>query len=103
MVSRREQVYTRWPELGPFSNSCREGIFGAEAYLLKKPTPESTPSPLHHLENGPRVTLFPSFAASIPILERPEDRWLLLAESHLTRRLFGAMVLRIAALPVPDG
>ena len=29
--------------------------------------------------------------------------WLLLAESHLTRRLFGAMVRRIAALPVPGG
>ena len=29
--------------------------------------------------------------------------WLLLAESHLTRRLFGAMVQRIAALPVPAG
>jgi hypothetical protein len=28
--------------------------------------------------------------------------WLLLAESHLTRRLFGAM-LRIWALPVPTG
>jgi hypothetical protein len=28
---------------------------------------------------------------------------LLLAESHLTRRLFGAMVRRIAALPVPAG
>ena len=27
--------------------------------------------------------------------------WLLLAESHLTRRLFGSIVLRIAALPVP--
>jgi hypothetical protein len=26
---------------------------------------------------------------------------LLLAESHLTRRLFGSMVRRIAALPVP--
>ena len=26
--------------------------------------------------------------------------WLMLAESHLTRRLFGAMVRRIAALPV---
>ena len=25
--------------------------------------------------------------------------WLLLAESHLTRRLFGAMVRRMAALP----
>ena len=29
--------------------------------------------------------------------------WLLLAEGHLTRRLFRAMVRRIAALPVPDG
>jgi hypothetical protein len=29
--------------------------------------------------------------------------WLLLAEGHLTRRLFGAMVRRIAALPVPAG
>ena len=29
--------------------------------------------------------------------------WLLLAESHLTRRLFGSMVRRIAALPVASG
>jgi hypothetical protein len=29
--------------------------------------------------------------------------WLMLAESHLTRRLFGAMVRRIAALAVPTG
>jgi hypothetical protein len=29
--------------------------------------------------------------------------WLLLAESHLTRRLFGAMVRRIAGLPLPAG
>jgi hypothetical protein len=29
--------------------------------------------------------------------------WLLLAESHLTRRLFGVMVRRIAALPVATG
>jgi hypothetical protein len=29
--------------------------------------------------------------------------WLLLAESHLTRRLFGSIVRRIAALPVPAG
>jgi hypothetical protein len=27
--------------------------------------------------------------------------WLLLAESHLTRRLFGEMVGMIAVLPVP--
>jgi hypothetical protein len=29
--------------------------------------------------------------------------WLLLAESHLTRRLFGAMLGRIPALPLPAG
>jgi len=29
--------------------------------------------------------------------------WLMLAESRLTRRLFGSMVRRIAALPVPAG
>ena len=29
--------------------------------------------------------------------------WLLLAESHLTRRLFGAMLQRIWALPVRAG
>jgi hypothetical protein len=29
--------------------------------------------------------------------------WLLLAESHLTRRLFGAMLGRITLLPVPTG
>lgn len=29
--------------------------------------------------------------------------WLMLAESHLTRRLFGGMARRSAALPVPTG
>lgn len=29
--------------------------------------------------------------------------WLLLAESHLTRRLFGSVLQRIWALPVPTG
>jgi hypothetical protein len=29
--------------------------------------------------------------------------WLFLAEGHLSRRLFGAMLRRIAALPVPSG
>jgi hypothetical protein len=29
--------------------------------------------------------------------------WLLLAGSHLTRRLFGSMLRRIAALPSPAG
>ncbi len=29
--------------------------------------------------------------------------WLLLAEGHLRRRLFGSMLRMIAALPLPDG
>ena len=29
--------------------------------------------------------------------------WRLLAESHLTRRLFGSMLWRIVALPLPAG
>ena len=29
--------------------------------------------------------------------------WLLMAESHLTRRLFTGMLLRITTLPVPTG
>lgn len=35
------------------------------------------------------------------LLKHPCLYWLLLAESHLTRRLFRAMLGRIAALPLP--
>jgi hypothetical protein len=31
------------------------------------------------------------------------DYWMLLAEGHLSRRLFGSMLRVIAALPLPDG
>jgi len=34
--------------------------------------------------------------------ERARYYWLLLAEGHLSRRLFGSMLRRIGALPVPD-
>ena len=37
------------------------------------------------------------------LVKHARDYWLLLAESHLTRRLFGAMLQRIWALPVPAG
>ena len=36
-------------------------------------------------------------------LIKPRYYWLLLAESHLTRRLFGGMLQRIVTLPVPAG
>jgi len=35
-------------------------------------------------------------------VEHARYYWLLLAESHLTRRLFGATLGRIAALPLPN-
>jgi len=37
------------------------------------------------------------------LIKRARYYWLLLAESHLTRRLFGGMLRRIAALPSPAG
>jgi hypothetical protein len=37
------------------------------------------------------------------LIKHPRYYWLLLAESHLTRPLFGAMLRRMAALPVPAG
>jgi hypothetical protein len=37
------------------------------------------------------------------LLKHARYYWLLLAESHLTRRLFGAMVRRIGSLSVPAG
>ena len=37
------------------------------------------------------------------LLKHTRYYWLLLAESHLTRRVFGAMLGKIAALPLPAG
>jgi hypothetical protein len=37
------------------------------------------------------------------LVKHARDYWLLLAESHLTRRLFGVMLGRIAALPLRAG
>ena len=38
-----------------------------------------------------------------PLVKHARYYWLMLAESHLTRRLFGSMLQRIWALPVPTG
>ena len=35
------------------------------------------------------------------LVKHARDHWLLLAESHLTRRLFGVLLRRIWALPIP--
>jgi hypothetical protein len=37
------------------------------------------------------------------LIQHARYSWLLLAESHLTRRLFGGMLQRIVTLPVPAG
>ena len=37
------------------------------------------------------------------LLKHARYCWLLLAEGHLNRRLFGEMLARLAALPVPGG
>jgi hypothetical protein len=37
------------------------------------------------------------------LIKHPRYHWLLLAESHLTRPLFGSMLGKIAALPSPTG
>ncbi|HXQ28987.1 MAG TPA: transposase [Gemmatimonadales bacterium] len=37
------------------------------------------------------------------LVKHARDYWLLLAEGHLTRRLFGAIVRRLATLSVPAG
>ena len=37
------------------------------------------------------------------LIQHARYYWLLLAEGHLTRRLFGGMLRRIEALPVPAG
>jgi hypothetical protein len=37
------------------------------------------------------------------LVKRARYYWLLLAESHLTRRLFGSMLLWIAGLSLPAG
>ena len=44
-----------------------------------------------------------SFNRFLRVVKHARSFWLLLAEGHLSRRLFGAMVLRITALLVPDG
>jgi len=39
----------------------------------------------------------------IALIKHARYYWLLLAESHLTRRLFAGMLRRIATLPSPAG
>ncbi len=42
-------------------------------------------------------------ARFLPQAKHARYYWLLLAESHLTRRIFGSMLRRIAALPITSG
>jgi hypothetical protein len=61
----------------------------------------------HPLRHGPsrsrnHITLSPANTGG-RLIKHARYYWLLLAEIHLTRRLFGSMVRRIDALPAPAG
>jgi len=72
---------------------------------------------LHQTEVSSLVREMVKFSSELAILETQQHLvktggrrvkharyyWLLSAESHLTRRLFGSMVRRTAALPLPTG
>ena len=56
----------------------------------------------HRQETPPQAKETPGWTTGGRLIKHARYYWLLLAEGPLTRRLFGAMVLRIAALPVSD-
>ena len=51
----------------------------------------------------PLALVPPRFAVSGRLVKHARYYWLLLAEGHLNRKLFGQMLGRLAALPVPGG
>ena len=51
----------------------------------------------------PRVKRWSLTSLQQRLVKHARYYWLLLAEGHLTRRLFGEMLRRIWALPVPGG
>jgi len=56
------------------------------------------------IENWPPTSLQRRLAKTGGrLIEHARHYWLLVAESHPTRRLFGAMAERFAALPAPTG
>ena len=53
---------------------------------------------------GARPAIYEALEArGVRLVKHARYYWLLLAESHLTRHLFGAMLQRIWVLPVPAG
>jgi hypothetical protein len=57
---------------------------------------------------GNQVVVVDQFAAAAgkdgrALVKHARYYWLLLAQSHLTRRLFGNMLRRMEVLPVPAG
>ena len=59
--------------------------------------------PLHILRETTGAALHKHPATGGRLIRHARYYWLILAESHLTRRLFGSMVRRIGALPAPTG
>jgi hypothetical protein len=68
-------------------------------------TGTSSPTPLPRCAPSSPETVSCRHASSTGgrLVTHARYYWLLLAESHLTRRLFGQMLQRIWALPVPTG
>jgi len=53
---------------------------------------------------GPSGRLTEEFSLRrLQLIKHARYYWLLLAESHLTRRLFAGLLRKIMALPVPPG
>ena len=57
------------------------------------------------MSRSSRVVIASSRARHSPrrLVKHARYYWLLLAEGHLNRKLFGQMLGRLAALPVPGG
>ena len=70
----------------------------------------SSESPVHGEQGGSRIDSWSLTSLQQclvktggRLVKHPRYYWLLLADGHLTRRLFGDMLRRIRALPVPAG
>ena len=73
--------------------------------VLQQARPASLDNPVQPLVLPPRVGVPPARLVKTGgrLVKHARYYWLLLAEGHLTRRLFGDMLRRIWALPGPGG
>ena len=98
----------------PDGSLYAEELFGVEGFvgrssLLYHVVP---PTRTHRIEAGPAITVEEAddglhrhrlVKTGGRLVKHARYSWLLLAESQLTRRLFGSMLRRMEALPLPAG